>query len=132
MFNKIRKIDTKKENEGIWVEFDTDIKFLIAKWDNKACVAEQFRLMKPFQQKIQRGKEIEAEIYSKIINEVIAKTILLDWQGLDESYSVENAVKLLSDESLPHVREFILTNAQDIKNYYENITTEVIEQAKKS
>lgn len=132
MFNKIRRLDEKKELDGVWVDFDDEIKFKVAKWENPLWTVKLLSLMKPYQQRLQRGKELEPDVYSGILNKVVAETILLDWSGLEEEYSVENALALLSDPALKHVKEHILEQSQNVNLFYQDRVEEGIEQAKKS
>lgn len=132
MFNKIRKLDNKKETEGVWFDFDEEISFKIAKHENPNWALEMLVLLKPYQQKLQRGKELEPSVYSDILNKVTAKTILKDWKGLEEEFTYENAVTLLKDESLKHVKEFILEKSQNLANYYADRVSEGVDTAKNS
>ena len=131
MFDKIRKLDNDKETAGVWFQFDDEISFKIAKWESPTWSLEMLVLLKPFQQKLQRGKELELGVYSDILNKVTAKTVLLDWKGLDEEYSFENAMKLLESEELKHVKEEILKFSQNLSNFYQDRVQEGVDQAKK-
>lgn len=133
----ITKLDTTKETEGVWFDYEEGIRFKIAKWENPNWALKMLVLMKPYQQRQQRGKQIEETVYLDIMNKVMAETIILDWEGLkdgdeDFKYSTKNALTMLEDETLKHLKEWILERSQDIRNYYVDRIEEGVEQAKKS
>lgn len=113
--------DEKLEIEGRWVPFDTKTSFKIARAYNKHFSRLFTRLYNSNKLAIQsKGKEAE-ELSERIMCEVMAKTILLDWKGPVAikgedlgTYSVEAAQKALM---LKGFREWVQAQADEVSAY---------------
>lgn len=113
--------DEKLEIEGRWVPFDTNTSFKIARSYNKHFSRLFTRLYNANKVAIQsKGEQAEA-LADKVMCEVMAKTILLDWKGPVKikgedlgAYSVEGAQKALA---LKGFREWIQNQADDVSSY---------------
>lgn len=112
--------DEKLEVEGAWIDYDDKTKFLIAREYN-----DHFqRVFSETQEKHARalkGKTEEAKKLSgKLMVEIMAKTILLGWEGpvkvrgVPVEYSFENAVKLLEFKGF---RGWVANQASNEANY---------------
>lgn len=113
---KTFKTDEAKEQEGVWVPLDETTRLRIARMKNARYKAALQRKLEG--QKFQvRAQAMTDEAYQKILNEVVAETILVDWEGITEQgvplpYSVENAMHLLT--VYPDFRDsVVLTAAND-------------------
>ena len=122
--NKLKKAygqDLTKVNEGVW--FDSSmipgLSMKIAKVGNTEYEKLLRKLYKPYRKTLQKGKDLDTAITDKIMAEVIAKTIVLDWKGMpgeNESevpFSVEECQSLVLDPELREFKEEILEFADD-------------------
>jgi len=94
-------VDSKKEIEGVWFDdFGEGVRIKLARIGNAEYQKELTRLQRPHRRAIRRGTLSDA-ISESILNKVVAKTIVLDWEGLAEDgveipYSYENCLRILN------------------------------------
>ncbi len=86
---------------GKWFDLEHGGRAKIAKLGNIAFIAEVQRLSKPHAALLRSGMDT-SDIMDKITTAAMAKTILLDWDGINVdgesiAYSTENAEKLLTE-----------------------------------
>lgn len=125
---KFTKTSRKLELEGVWVEYDdgfgNSLQLLVARTaGNPHYEAELTKLMAPYRKKMEKGKSISNEVAKKVMNQVLAKEILLDWNSealLDDDgkpvkYSRENALNLLSNDN--DLRDFVIEQSEDQSNF---------------
>lgn len=113
--------DKDKEAQGSWVQIGT-MKFKIARAGgaNEAFLKEVARRFKPLQAAI-NNDQLPAAMAQKIVVEVFADTIVLDWQdvagrdGQELPYSKENCVVLLTD--LPNLFAELQRESQNASNF---------------
>jgi hypothetical protein len=113
----------KLEDEGVWIDIGDGAKLKIARAGNKQSNALSKQLAKPYMAQITYGK-LSDEVATQIGVEVMAKAILLDWKGIqydgaDLPYSVDNAIKLLTE--LPDFRDYVSQMANDRKTFQREI-----------
>jgi len=113
--NSIR-IDQKKCNNGIWVDYEGDIKLLIARKPNPQYQDYLHELISNHPGEISKGNDKD------ITMQAVAKHILLGWKNLSDDgkpikYSPKKALELLRDPSLRDLYEFILISAHDREAY---------------
>jgi len=120
----LKKFATNKNKEvdGIWHDLGDGLSVLVARARNTKYIAELRLRMKPYQNRLQRNDSTMEEIAEKVITEVMAKTILLDWKGMENDgkkfpYSYENCVAVLSDKKYTDFRELIEGLADDMSAY---------------
>jgi hypothetical protein len=111
--------DKEKEKKGIVKQIGEGAWVRIARIGNPDYERVLTALSKPYRLQIQRGT-LDPKIQDKLYIEVIAKTVLLDWggitdNGVDVAYSVENAIKMLTD--YPDFLEFIVAEANRLENF---------------
>lgn len=93
--------DAALENGGAWVTYKGATRFLIARAQNENFGALIAKTLQENEAALQ-GDSAEAKALSaKLMNEVLAKTILLGWEnvafkGKPVDYSVETAAELLT------------------------------------
>jgi len=99
----------ERELNGVWVDYEEG-ELLIARMGNPMNRKVYQRLMKPYEQKQQRGT-LPTHIKEQVVCQCYAETLLLDWRNLvDEEgnpieYSQDIAYQaLLNDQDL---REFV-------------------------
>lgn len=77
-------MDSQKELEGVWEPLGDDSKILVARIGNSRYQSEYRKIPSAQRRRIEnnmvKGKEIE-----RIISALLAKTILLDWEGLGDN-----------------------------------------------
>ena len=98
IFNEFATNDSL-ETDGVWVEIG-DAKFLIASSGNKKFTKKLSRMWDRNKKILERKGDVADELSDKLMVEVLAETILLDWdnvtyKGKKFPYSVENAKTLL-------------------------------------
>ena len=112
---KITKNDADKELNGIWQEY-FGVEFRIARFRNN-------NFMRQLRQK-SKGRRVNLDIYdahkNKVIIEVMADTILLEWKNLfingqEIPYNRDNAISLLTNDK--DCLDFISTISMDMENY---------------
>jgi hypothetical protein len=114
--------DSELEKNGVWVEMDEGISFLVARTGTIGCEYDRVlrTATKPHRRAIE-NETIAPELVRKITVEAFAKTALLDWRnvkdeaGHDLPFSKENAVKLMLD--LPELAQVLFDFARDYQNY---------------
>jgi len=117
---KTFKTDTAKEQEGTWVPLDDGTaKLKIARMNNPRYREAQQRKLQRYKMAA-RSKVVPDDVWEGILNELIAETILVDWEGITNDgkpypYSVENAKQSLTE--LKDFREMVLGFADDMANF---------------
>jgi hypothetical protein len=71
------------EREGVWTEYRDGSKIKIARIGNPNFNRIHEAKLKPHRRK-QRDGTLSSELETKILCEVIAETILLDWEGFNQ------------------------------------------------
>lgn len=109
------------EDEGVWVQLDSETKLKIARSGNKRYRGALARLTAPHKVALRSGK-VSDEVADAILVEALAEAVLLDWEGMFEGgkplpYSKEEAKRLLADPSLKDFRDFVVEFANDMENY---------------
>lgn len=110
------RMDTDKEEQGIWVDFGEGVRFRIRRFKSAKSVAVRKELDKPHADMIRRGT-VSQDVAEELLNRHIAAGIVVDWEGVNETtedgsqrpipYSAETAYRLLKE--LPELREELLT-----------------------
>lgn len=109
------KTDQSLEQEGAWVNIDESSRVLIARMGSERYKDMLQRKTKPYRHAI-RTNTLPDEVFEKILIEVIAHTILLGWENVDDEgqpvlYSPDNAKRLLS--KYKDFRDLVVGFAQD-------------------
>ena len=93
--------DAKLEVEGRWCQLSSDAKVLVARAGNPNFVDLMRKTLKRHAVNLDIKTKENNELVERLVQEVMADTILLDWEGLSFKgeplkYSRENARKLLA------------------------------------
>lgn len=112
--NKL-KTDATLEQEGAWVNIDENSRVLIARMGNERYKDMLQKKIKPYRHAI-RSNTLDDSVMEKIIIEVMAFTVLLGWEniqddGQDIHYSTDNAKRLLT--KYKDFRDLVAGFAQD-------------------
>lgn len=120
------KTDKTAELNGVWIEVDDGVEWLIARLNNEKAREMRRRLEKPYRS----FANIPDKANEEILRKVIANTVLLDWKGITDDdgklipYSPEKAEELLKE--LPD----FLTDVANASMARETFQTEAVEAAK--
>jgi len=126
--------DELLEVKGVWRNIGDGASLKVARANNTAYINMLREEMAPY-----RSATCTDEEASEILIRVMAKTVLLDWKGLDDKdekgkrfpikYSFENAIRLLT--KYKEFRNLVRNIAQDIENYRSIGIGEVVADIKK-
>ena len=110
------RIDLKMSEEGRWVDFDGDIKLLIARKPNPRYEDVLHALVE------KHGRAVTNDDDMDMTRQAVARCVLLGWKNLTEGgkeipYSPEKALELLRDPSLRDLYEFVLVSAHSREAY---------------
>lgn len=111
--------DETLENNGTWRDLGNDARVLVARAGNLAYGKELARLFELHEKDIKADDDKSTEVIKKIMVEVLAKTVLLGWEGITYkrkamSYSIDNARVLLAHDDF---RKEITKLAEDQNAY---------------
>lgn len=117
---KTFRTDNEKEQDGTWVDLGDGVARLkIARMNNPRFREAQQRKVQRYKMAA-RSKVVPDDVWEGILNELIAETILVDWEGITMDgepypYSVDHAKQALTD--LKDFREMVIGFADDIANF---------------
>lgn len=122
-FKKEFVTNKQLEEEGVWVDIGDGGELKIARDGNPKAMSVMRDLSKPFVSQIRLGKLPQAKA-DEITIKTMAQTILLDWKGISYGgkplqYSVENAIKLLTESE--DFRTLVSTLSNDRKTFQQEI-----------
>ena len=111
--------DKELETSGVWIDLGKGAKVLVARLQNPAHKARLREVLKPYKRKINRGV-VDDEIPDDLINQVLAETILLNWEGIEENgspvdYSVAKATEFL--EKYPDFKADVVYLASNMETF---------------
>lgn len=107
--------------EGQWVPIGRNARLKIARMNNERYRKYIKTKTKPYQSAIRAGT-VDDELMIEIVVQAMARTILLDWEGLTENkapipYTVEKAEELLRNKE--PFRELVASLANDQQLFQE-------------
>lgn len=113
------KTDPVKEQDGVWFDFGRSARVKIARMGNPKYRAYLRRLAKANKAALEADDEHSAELSEKLMEQAMAATIVLDWQGFTSAgepfpYSRENAQKALKVRDF---KERVLNHANEMEAY---------------
>ncbi len=110
--------DSRKETEGVWVEWEHGVSLLIARLNN-AGFQSRVRVLTAKHTKAIRAGTFPDEEMEDISRTAMAHHVLLGWKNIEDDeggdleYSQEKALELLSDPDLRDLYQFVLTQANE-------------------
>lgn len=126
------RTDLNKENKGVWVDWVAGVRFKIARMNNDAFDAFIIERQKASIGRLRKKKQGTDEEKEAMMYEAIARTVLLDWEGVEDEatgeplkYTPERGIAALSDPEQKDMFRFIVRSAGDSDNYRQ----EFLEQA---
>jgi len=122
------KTDLKKEVEGVWTDFVEGIRLKIARARNSKYQEFLRDLVEPYRKDI-REEKIEPKDFADILLRVRAKTVLLDWENIEEngktiSYSFEKAVEYFRNPELKDFYNFVIGVSENADSYKKDLVKE--------
>lgn len=126
---KMFQTNAKAETEGVTLDYGEGVKIRIARagGGNKAYL----RAVETFARKHRRQIQLDAlseELGRKILQEIVATTIILGWEGVTDregkpmAFTKDNALKLFSD--LPDLFTDVYQQAQNAALFREHVMEE--------
>lgn len=111
------------ENEGVWEDLDGDARVKVARLGNKRFQQKWKMIPRAIKRRIDNGT-LSDKKDTELFSELIAETLLLDWENLTDEgvlleYSKETAKKILI--KYKEFRSLIWELANDIKLFSEQI-----------
>lgn len=115
LFNRF-KMDEKKEEQGVWVNFGEGLKVKVRRFKSKASQDARKELEKPFTAELRRGP-LDEKIAEDLLLRQMAKAIIVDWEGVtdEEGNELECTFETKLDvlKALPEFRDEIVSIAID-------------------
>ena len=114
-------VDKKACSDGVWVNWIQGVKLKIARFYNPKHVALSKELSRPYRDAMNNGGEIPREKIEEMATECLAKTILLDWKGMEDDdgievpFSQDKALELLT--MIPDMADFVSAMANSANNF---------------
>lgn len=123
--------DPKKEIEGVWRPFTDGSRLKIARIGNPAYRSLLRRKVKSNRAVLDNEDDLADKVSDKVLGEVMAETILLDWEGVTingESvpYTKELGRTLLCDPENRDFREKVKSYAEDAEAYRKKVEDESV------
>lgn len=118
--------DQVKEEEGVWVDIDIDAQIKVARLFNDRFTRMMAAARRPYGRKVEQDTTLQ----EKLLVEVMAECILLDWKGLTEDgkelkFSKKRGLELMQQSR--DFRNIVTQAATDAANFHAD---EVEEDAK--
>ena len=112
------KVDTSKEIDGVWCDYDSETSFLIARYENPAHMKYMKKITKPYQRQF-RMKTADDELVKKLEVDAMANCILLDWKGLNEGgkevkFSIKKAKEVLLNPEYVGLLNYVQEQSSDM------------------
>jgi len=133
---KLSKLKTNSDSErnGVWVNYNHEVSFLLARMHNPNYNKKVEMLSTPYKHQI-RTNSVSDEVWLELSRKAFAETILLDWKGIEDDdgpikSTLENKMAILEDEELHDLVEWLHNQASNSEIYREQ--EKDIEHAKKS
>jgi hypothetical protein len=109
------------ETDGVWVDLGDGSKIKVARIGNSRYNEVFQKLIAPFRRQVRMGN-IPNEVADEILVKAMARTVLLDWEGIAEDgkavpFSVENAYRLMKE--YPDFRNVVSEVAQEMETFKE-------------
>jgi hypothetical protein len=118
-------VDPQLEQSGVWVDYDETTKFLLGSLNSP-------RYRKIYREALEKARNIRqsrmTDEQSDAINiEVMAKAVLLDWQGVHmdgNDYPPTDEHKIYVLKNCPQIREFVVARATNFELFKREATEE--------
>ena len=96
--------DKKAEEEGKWLEFGSEIRVKIRRFNSKPSLAVRTKLYKPYEARagMLKAPVIPEDVQTMLVNTHLAEGVIVDWAGIYDAegneipFSTEAALQVLS------------------------------------
>jgi hypothetical protein len=111
------RTDEESETDGVWVTLDSSSRIKVARQGNPNYRALFQKRLAPYRSAVRQGT-LDEETAETLLCEVMAETILLDWEGIEEggtvvAYSKKEAVRWLS--SYKDFKELVTSISEEME-----------------
>ena len=122
-------IDMELATDGKWFKYTDTISFKVARDGNpqhKRAIQNKFKAINKYRE---RG---EVDRIERINNELMARCIIRDWEGLEEEgvgpvpYSYETALSIISDPAYLGIKEFIVDCSSAAEEFDEQEEVDIV------
>lgn len=120
------KTDSTKEINGVWVDYSLGIRLKIARARNPQYQEVLRTLIEPLKKDI-REEKTEIEDLAKVLLMVRARTILLDWENIEDKdnnviqYSPAKAEEFFRDSELKDFYEFVVAVSENADQFKKDL-----------
>lgn len=118
------KTDPTREQEGVWLDYgDFRIRVAHAGQGNKRYVAYAEKALRPVRQAMNAGA-LSNERSMNIMADIYAKTIIIDWQVLQEDKTWKTGIEAEDGSILPFNNESVELTLKALPNLFSDIQTQ--------
>lgn len=120
------KTDLNKQANGVWVDFAEGIRLKIARAKNPKYIELLRDLVEPERKAIREDK-LDIDNLADIVLEVRAKTILLDWENIEDNdgnsipYSSEKAMEFFKNPELNDFYVFVVAVSENADQFKKDL-----------
>lgn len=110
--------DKNAEEDGVWVDYGDGLKIKIRRLNCAKSKEIRRKLEKPYVKQF-RGADMPESIQEMLLNQQLAKAIVVDWEGVPNPESPEKALEcseanvLMMIQKFPDFRDDILTASME-------------------
>jgi len=116
------KTDKSLEDDGVFVDYGDGLMVKVRRLNSTKSKEVRRKLEKPFSKQF-RGQDIPDSIQEKLLNQQMAKAIVVDWEGVPDPDD-ETGEKML-----PCTEENILRMVEDFPDFRDDILAASMERA---
>lgn len=114
-------VDPELERQGVWCDFGDGMRVKIARWGNPDFQRLLVALQKPYRFQLDTGT-LPPDVDRQIMNELIAKTIIRDWEhveldGTVLECSLAERLRVLTDERIHDFRSQVIRYSQEAEAF---------------
>ncbi|HRD16484.1 MAG TPA: hypothetical protein PK181_06640 [Methanothrix soehngenii] len=118
------KTDPTREQEGVWLDYgDFRIRVAHAGQGNKRYVAYAEKALRPVRQAMNAGA-LSNERSMNIMADIYAKTIILDWQVLQDDKTWKTGIEAEDGSILPFNNESVELTLKALPNLFSDIQSQ--------
>ena len=120
------KTDELKEIEGVWVDYVLGIRLKVARSRNPKYQEELRNLVDPEKKNIREDK-LDIQEFANLLNKVRARTILLDWENIDNKdgspipFSIAQSEEFFADPELKDFCSFVVAISENADQYAKEV-----------
>lgn len=119
------KVDKKKEEEGVWMDWLLDMEVKVARMGNTAYRKALVELSGPEMDAVMAGA-VDSDVREKVQKQAAAKSLITGWRGFEDDegkpipFSHNKAVELFLDPGFEHLYQFVLVMSNNVELFFAN------------